>query len=181
MQKILVVADLKGMAHNKEVRRFIHRKIDANLRSTVSFGADKEAMLAKTAADIGIDLSQIAYFGARVYDLDALLKVRANRGLAVVINNSRDYLLNAAPIALRTQGANSAWPIALLAAVFAKWGIRAVFQMIMMSEQPRNIQHLMLPPNWQEEITVGLAKSNFKFFWTICPTGFKRAEEIVKG
>lgn len=176
MQKILVVADLKGMAHNKEVKRFLRNKIGANLRSAVSLGLNKDVSLKKAAADLELGLSQIAYFGACAFDLSPLLKVRANRGLAVVINNPRDYLLNAAPIALHTRGIKSSWPTALLIAVFAKWGVRAVFQMIIMSERPRNIQHLMLPSEWEEEIAAGLAKSDFSFHWTICSAGFQKAE-----
>lgn len=176
-KKILVVADMKGMAYNAEVKKFIRKKLGACLKSAVSLGENREIVLERIALDSGVNLEQVVYLGECVNDLGALLKVRARGGLAIVLNNSRDYMLNAAPIALRLSGVNSAWPIALVAAVFAKWWLRAVFQMVLLCESPQNICHLMLPREWEKEITAGLAKSNFKFNWTICPEGFRKAEE----
>ena len=178
LKKILVVADTKGMAYNSEVKKFIRKKLGACLKSAASLAGNKEVGLERVVLESGVNLGQVIYFGESANDLGALLKVRAAGGLAIVLNNSRDYMLNAAPIALRISGIYSAWPIALVAAVFAKWWQRAVFQMVFLSESPKNIQHLMLPQNWEEEITAGLAKSNFKFNWTICPEGFRKAEEV---
>lgn len=178
MRKILVVANLMGLRDGYEAERFIKEKINVCLRSTFSLSMERLAFLQREVLPANkIDLSQIAYFGDRAYDIDALLAVRADNGLSVVLNGNIE-LLSAMPISLRSR---SAWPVALLVAVFAKWGIRAVFQMVLLSESPRDIQHLMLFPDWEEEITAGLAKSDFKFRWTICPVGFKRAGEMAGG
>lgn len=160
--RILVVADLKGMAYGRGVKRILKEEMGAGFYSATSLGKNREDGLGRVAADNSFNLSRVVYLGTCAYDLGALLAVRAGGGLSIVLNNSHGYLLNAASIALRLHSNQSAWPIALLAAVFIKWGIRGVIQMVFLAESPQDIQHLMLPPDWRKEITVGLAKSNFR-------------------
>jgi len=174
-QNILVVADMKGLAYNAGARRFLTEKIGACLRSPVLIGNDKCLSVGKIANDCGLNLPQIAYFGTYAWrDLDALLEVRSAGGLTVVLNSGGD-ILNAAPVSLWTK---SAWSIALLAAVFAKWHLQGAFQAVQISESPHNIGHLMLS-DWEKYLAAGLAKphSSFRWNWTICPEGFKRAEK----
>jgi hypothetical protein len=174
-QEILVVADMKGLAYNAGARRFLTGKIGACLRSPVLLEGGKGLSVREIANDCGLNMSQIAYFGTYAWrDLDALLKVRSAGGLAVVLNRGGD-ILNAAPVSLWTK---SAWPIALLAAVFAKWYLWGAFRAVQISESPHNIGHLMLS-GWEKYLAAGLARphSSFRWNWTICPEGFKRAEK----
>lgn len=158
----MIIADLKGLAYGKEVKGFIRGKSGFGLRSATLLGKDRDKSLEKVVVENGVSLSQVIYFGTCVYDLSALLAVRAGGGLSVILNNRHNYLLNAASLALKIYGNQSAWPVVLLSAVFIKWGIRGVVQMVSLSECPRDIQHLMLPCEWQNKITAGLAKSNFR-------------------
>lgn len=173
-RKILLLADFGKLGCHKsygEVIRFLYFLPWVGLIWYGSRPQDRRKLLRGMISSFNIGFQNIVYVGAGYSDIDALLEVRSNNGLAVILNGE-DAVLNVASLALV---ADTAWPIALLSAVFAEWGGLGVWEMVKLNPSPRNISHLMLPAEWTEILTAGLKESKFSFYNTLCPQSFEKA------
>lgn len=123
-------------------------------------GIAKAQALWLAVAKTGIDLKDAVYVGDSITDMQAFQVVRSAGGLAVAFN-ANAYGLREAEIAI---AGDNAWPTALVAAIFTKWGREGVLEMIKLNSRPRDLRHLMLPVQWQKELAVSLMRCKFSMF-----------------
>lgn len=122
-------------------------------------GPEKARALKASLAETGLSLSQLMYVGDSITDVPALEQVRSGGGLAVSFNGNR-YAIEAAEIAVV---ADTAWPVALLVAVFRQWGKEGVVELAQ-STGPGGSRYLVLPEAVIEPIARGLMGSTFNLY-----------------
>lgn len=114
-------------------------------------GPEKVRALENSLAQTGLSLANAIYVGDSITDVPALEKVRAGGGVAMAFNGNR-YAIQAAEIIVV---ADTAWPVALLTAVFLQWGKEGIVELAQ-STQPGGSRYLVLPEAMIEPIAMGL-------------------------
>lgn len=122
-------------------------------------GPEKAKALADSLKKTGLSWNQLLYVGDSITDVPAFQQVRAQGGLALAFNGNR-YAVEAAEIAVV---ADTAWPLALLAAVFRQWGKEGVVELAR-STGPGGSRYLVLPEAVIEPIARGLKGSTFNLY-----------------
>ena len=122
-------------------------------------GPEKARALEDSLAQTGLTFANLIYVGDSITDVPALEKVRAGGGVAVSFNGNR-YAIQAAEIIVV---ADTAWPVALLAAIFRHWGKEGVVELAQ-SSRPGASKYLVLPEAQIEPIAMGLQGSTFNLY-----------------
>jgi energy-converting hydrogenase A subunit R len=122
-------------------------------------GPEKAQALDDSLAQSGLSLTNVMYVGDNVTDVPTLEKVRAGGGVAVAFNGNR-HAVGAAEIIVV---ADTAWPVALLAAIFRHWGKEGVVELAQ-STRPGASRYLVLPEALIEPIAMGLQGSTFNLY-----------------
>lgn len=122
-------------------------------------GPEKVRALEDSLRETGLAWSQLLFVGDSITDVPALDQVRARGGLAVAFNGNR-YAVAAAEVAVV---ADTAWPLALLAAVWREWGKEGVVELAR-STGPGGSRYLVLPEAVIEPIARGLKGSTFNLY-----------------
>jgi energy-converting hydrogenase A subunit R len=122
-------------------------------------GPEKAKAVADSLAKTGLTLADTIYVGDSITDVQAFEAVRAGGGLAISFNGNR-YAVNAAEVVVV---ADTAWPIALLTAVFQLWGKEGVLE-VAAPEIRAKSRSLVLPEEVIEPIAQGLTGSQFNLY-----------------
>jgi energy-converting hydrogenase A subunit R len=122
-------------------------------------GPEKAKALEDSLAKTGLSLENTMYVGDSLTDVPTLEKVRAGGGVAVAFNSNRHAIAAAEIIVV----ADTAWPVALLAAVFQHWGKEGVVELAQ-STRPGASRYLVLPEAMIEPIAMGLQGSTFNLY-----------------
>lgn len=122
-------------------------------------GPEKARALTESLAQTGLALPNLMYVGDSSTDVPAFEMVRQGGGLALSFNGNR-YAVQAAEIIVV---ADTAWPVALLAAVFLQWGREGVVELAQ-SSRPGASKYLILPEAMIEPIVMGLEGSTFNLY-----------------
>ncbi|MGQ9689444.1 MAG: hypothetical protein ACUVXF_11765 [Desulfobaccales bacterium] len=136
----------------------------------VMAGPEKAQALEDSLGRTGLKVSDVMYVGDSLTDVAALEKVRSGGGVAVAFNADR-FALRAAEVMVV---ADTAWPVALLAAIFQHWGKEGVVELAQ-SSRPGASRYLVLPEAQIEPIAMGLAGSVFNLYHP----STSRREEVV--
>jgi len=135
-------------------------------------GAAKAQALEDSLAKTGLAMSNLMFVGDSIADVPALRKVRAEGGVALSFNGNR-HAIEAAEIIVV---ADTAWPVALLVAVFLQWGKEGVVELAQ-STRPGASKYLAIPEAMIEPIMMGLQGG--KTFNLYHPSTSKRPEVIA--
>ena len=135
-------------------------------------GPEKARALEDSLAKTGLPLANLMYVGDSITDVPALEKVRAGGGVALAFNGNR-YAVEAAEIIVV---ADTAWPVALLAAVFQTWGKEGIVELAQ-STRPGASKYLAIPESMIEPIMMGL--ENGKTFNLYHPSTSQRDKVIA--
>jgi energy-converting hydrogenase A subunit R len=135
-------------------------------------GPEKARALEDSLAQTGLTLANAMYVGDSRTDAPALEKVRAGGGVALALNADR-HALQAAEVVVV---ADTAWPVALLVAVFLEWGKEGVVELAQ-STRPGGSKYLVIPETMIEPIMMGLQGG--KTFNLYHP-GTSRREEVIR-
>lgn len=135
-------------------------------------GPEKASDLENGLAQTGLNLANAMYVGDSRTDAPALEKVRAGGGVALAFNADR-HAIKAAEIIVV---ADTAWPVALLVAVFLEWGKEGVVELAQ-STRPGGSKYLAIPEAMIEPIMMGLQGG--KTFNLYHP-GTSRREEVIR-
>ncbi|MDI6853465.1 MAG: hypothetical protein QME75_07680 [Deltaproteobacteria bacterium] len=135
-------------------------------------GPEKVRALEESLAQTGAAMANVMYIGDGITDAEALKTVRAGGGLSVSFNGSR-YAVDSAEFIVV---ANNVWPIALLAAIFQRWGKDGVVE-LSTSSQAGHEKIVALPEAVVEPIVRGLQGRNFSFYPANMPNRDKVVEE----
>ncbi|MFW6113182.1 MAG: haloacid dehalogenase-like hydrolase, partial [Thermodesulfobacteriota bacterium] len=127
--------------------------------TTTLGGPEKAKALEDSLAQTGLDITNAMYVGDNITDVPTLQKVRAGGGVALAFNGSRDAIAAAEIIVV----ADTAWPVALLGAVFRHWGKEGVVELAQ-SSRPGASRYLVLPEAMIEPIARGLQGSTFNLY-----------------
>ena len=103
-------------------------------------GSEKAKAVSDSLAITGLSLADTIYVGDSITDVAAFEAVRAGGGLAISFNGNR-YAVNAAEVIVVS---DSAWPIALLTAIFQLWGKEGVLE-VAAPETRAKSRSLVLP------------------------------------
>lgn len=122
-------------------------------------GPEKAQALEDSLAQTGFGLTNVMYVGDGITDVPTLQKVQAGGGVAVSFNGNRAAVGAAEIIVV----ADTAWPVALLAAVFRHWGKEGVAELAQ-STRPGASRYLVLPEAMIEPIAMGLQGSTFNLY-----------------
>ncbi len=139
---------------------------------TVMSGPEKIRALEDGLAQTGLNLTDAMYVGDSRTDAAVLEKVRAGGGVALAFNGDRRALKAAEVIVV----ADTAWPVALLVAVFLEWGKEGVVELAQ-STRPGGSKYLAIPEAMIEPIMMGLQGG--KTFNLYHP-GTSRREEVIR-
>lgn len=127
--------------------------------TTTMGGPEKAQALEDSLAQTGLNLTNAMYVGDSITDVPALEKVRAGGGVALAFNGNH-HAIGAAEIIVV---ANTAWPVALLAAVFQHWGKEGVVELAQ-STRPGASRYLVIPEAMIEPIAMGLQGGTFNLY-----------------
>lgn len=122
-------------------------------------GPEKARALTDSLAKTGLNLADAIYVGDSITDVQAFEAIRAGGGLGISFNGNR-YAVNAAEVIVV---ADTAWPIALLAAIFQLWGKEGVLE-VAAPEQRDKSRSLVLPEEVIEPIVRGLQGRRFNLY-----------------
>lgn len=122
-------------------------------------GPEKAKVVADSLAQTGLSLTDTIYVGDSLTDVQAFEAVREGGGLAISFNGSR-AAVNAAEVIVV---ADSAWPVALLAAIFQLWGKQGVLE-VACPETREKSRCLVLPEAVIEPIGMGLEGHVFNLY-----------------
>jgi energy-converting hydrogenase A subunit R len=114
-------------------------------------GPEKTQALEDSLAKTGLTIANLLYVGDSLADVPAMEKVRAGGGVALAFN-ADPYAVRAAEIIVV---ADTAWPVALLVAVFLRWGKEGVVELAQ-STRPGASKYLAIPESMIEPIMMGL-------------------------
>jgi energy-converting hydrogenase A subunit R len=138
---------------------------------TTMGGPEKARALEDSLTKTGLALANLMYVGDSITDVPALEKVRAGGGVALSFNGNR-YAVKAAEIIVV---ADTAWPVALLAAVFQTWGKEGIVELAQ-STRPGASKYLAIPESMIEPIMMGLDGGAFNLYH---PSTSKR-EDVIR-
>jgi len=122
-------------------------------------GPEKAKAVSDSLAQTGLSLADTIYVGDSFTDVQAFEAVRAGGGLAISFNGNRDAV-NAAEVIVV---ADSAWPLALLTAIFQLWGKEGVLE-VASPETRAKSRSLVLPEAVIEPIGMGLEGRRFNLY-----------------
>jgi energy-converting hydrogenase A subunit R len=134
-------------------------------------GFEKARALSDSLKQTGIGLADTIYVGDSITDVQAFEAVRAGGGLSISFNGNR-YAAKAAEVIVV---ADTAWPIALLAAVFRDWGKDGVKELAVKG-RPEPSRSLVLPEAVIEPLARGLHGHGFNLYLSNNP----RMDDVVK-
>jgi predicted HAD superfamily phosphohydrolase len=133
-------------------------------------GPQKARALEESLAQTGTARANVMYVGDGTTDVEAFKTVRAGGGVAVSFNGDREAIDSAEFIVV----ANNAWPIALLVAIFQRWGKEGVLE-LSTSSQAGHEKIVALPQAVVEPIVQGLQGRNFSFY----PANMPDREKVI--
>jgi predicted HAD superfamily phosphohydrolase len=139
--------------------------------TTILGGPEKAQVLEDSLAPTNLNLTNVMYVGDGITDVPALEKVRAGGGVALAFNGNH-HAIGAAEIIVV---ADTAWPVALLAAVFQHWGKEGVVELAQ-SSRPGASRYLVLPEAMIEPIAMGLQGGTFNLYHP----DTSRREDVVR-
>ena len=134
-------------------------------------GPEKARALADSLARTGVGMADTMYVGDSTTDMEAFKAVRMGGGVAVSFNGNR-YAVNLAEFIVV---ANNAWPVALLTAIFQRWGKDGIVE-LSTSSQAGHQKIVALPEAVVEPIVMGLQGRNFSFY----PANMPNREKVIK-
>ncbi len=134
-------------------------------------GAEKARALSDSLAKTGYSLAETIYVGGSITDVQAFEAVRAGGGLALSFNGNR-HAIGAAEVVVV---ADTAWPVALLAAIWELWGKDGVLE-VAAPETRQKSRALVLPEAVIEPIARGLQGSVFNLYLSASAN----REQIIK-
>ncbi len=114
-------------------------------------GPEKAQAVEDSLAKTGLTLADLLYVGDNRTDVPAMEKVRAGGGVALSFNGDR-HAVRAADIIVV---ADTAWPVALLLAVFLRWDKEGVVELAQ-STRPGASKYLAIPESMIDPIMMGL-------------------------
>ncbi len=121
--------------------------------------AEKVQALQKSLAETGLKLSNVLYVGDCITDVEALKTVRAGQGVSISFNGNRHAVQAAEFVVV----ADSAWPIALLTAIFRRWGKEGLIELAE-SSRAGHSKIIALPEAVLEIIVSGLQGVTFNYY-----------------
>jgi energy-converting hydrogenase A subunit R len=127
-------------------------------------GPEKARALIDSLKKTGLSLADTIYVGDSITDVQAFEAVQAGGGLGVSFNGNR-YAVNAAEVIVV---ADSAWPVALLTAIFQLWGKEGVMEVAAPEKRDKS-RSLVLPEEVIEPIARGLAGGTFNLYLAGAP------------
>jgi energy-converting hydrogenase A subunit R len=134
-------------------------------------GPEKAQALEDSLAKTNLTMANLMYVGDSLTDAPALEKVQAGGGVALSFNGNRSAIEAAEIIVV----ADTAWPVALLAAVFQTWGKEGVVELAQ-SSRPGASKYLAIPEAMIEPIMMGLEKGKtFNLYHPIT----SRREDVI--
>ena len=122
-------------------------------------GPEKAKAVTDSLAQTKLTMADMIYVGDGITDVQAFEAVRAGGGLAISFNGNR-YAVNAAEVIVV---ADSAWPLAMLAAIFQLWGKEGVLE-VACPETREKSRCLVLPEAVIEPIAMGLEGHIFNLY-----------------
>ena len=122
-------------------------------------GPEKAKAVTDSLAQTGLSMADVVYVGDSITDIEAFEAVRAGGGLAISFNGNR-YAVNAAAVVVV---ADSAWPIAMLMAIFQLWGKEGVLEVACPETRDKS-RCLVLPEAVIEPIARGLQGHVFNLY-----------------
>lgn len=135
-------------------------------------GREKARALEESLAQTGLRMADAMYVGDSITDVEAFKAVRVGGGVAVSFNGNH-YAVNFAEFIVV---ADNAWPVALLAAIFQRWGKEGMME-LSTSSQAGHQKIVALPEAMVEPIVTGLKGRNFSFYPADLPNREKVVEE----
>jgi energy-converting hydrogenase A subunit R len=134
-------------------------------------GPEKAQAVEDSLAKSGLTMANLLYVGDNRTDVPAMEKVRSGGGVALSFNGDR-HAVRAADIIVV---ADTAWPVALLFAVFLQWGKEGVEELAQ-STQPGASKYLAIPESMIDTIMMGLQEG--KTFNLYHPQTSRREDAI---
>ncbi len=134
-------------------------------------GPEKATALEDSLAKTGIAMADAIYVGDSITDIEAFKAVRVGGGAAISFNGNH-YAVSFAEFIVV---ANNAWPIALLTAIFQRWGKEGVLE-LSTSSQAGHQKIVALPEAVVEPIVMGLQGRNFSFY----PANMPNREKVIE-
>ena len=122
-------------------------------------GPEKAKAVIDSLAQTKLSMPDMVYVGDSITDVQAFEAVRAGGGLAISFNGNR-YAVNAAEVIVV---ADSAWPLAMLAAIFQLWGKEGVLEVACPETRDKS-RSLVLPEAVIEPIAKGLEGHVFNLY-----------------
>ena len=122
-------------------------------------GPEKAKALTDSLAQTKLLMADMIYVGDGLTDVEAFEAVRAGSGLAISFNGNR-AAVNAAEVIVV---ADSAWPIAMLIAIYQLWGKEGVLE-VACPETRAKSRCLVLPEAVIEPIAMGLEGRLFNLY-----------------
>ena len=122
-------------------------------------GPEKAKAVTDSLAQTKLSMADMVYVGDSITDVQAFEAVRAGGGLAISFNGNRDAV-NAAEVIVV---ADSAWPLAMLMAIFQLWGKEGVLEVACPETRDKS-RCLVLPEAVIEPIARGLEGHVFNLY-----------------
>ena len=122
-------------------------------------GPEKAKAVTDSLAQTKLSMAEMIYVGDGSTDVQAFEAVREKGGLAISFNGNRDAV-NAAEVIVV---ADSAWPIAMLMAIFQLWGKEGVLEVACPETRDKS-RSLVLPEAVIEPIAMGLEGRVFNLY-----------------
>lgn len=122
-------------------------------------GPEKAKAVTDSLAQTKLTMADMVYVGDSITDVQAFEAVRAGGGLAISFNGNR-YAVNAAEVIVV---ADSAWPLAMLMAIFQLWGKEGVLEVACPETRDKS-RSLVLPEAVIEPIAKGLEGHVFNLY-----------------
>lgn len=153
--------------------RLPQMEIGAIYREVNPLGAPEKAKaVADSLAKTGLKLADTIYVGDSITDVQAFEAVRTGGGLTLSFNGDRDAVKAAEVVVV----ADSAWPVALLAAITRLWGKEGVLE-VAAPETRAKSRALVLPEELIEPIAIGLQGHLFNIYMSDNPDREKVIQE----
>jgi energy-converting hydrogenase A subunit R len=135
-------------------------EIGAFLPEVTPLGSTGKAQaVTDSLAQTKLSMADVIYVGESRTDVEAFEKVRDGKGLPISFNGNRQAV-NAAEVIVV---ADSAWPLAMLAAIFQLWGKEGVLE-VASPETREKSRALVLPEALIEPIAMGLEGHLFNLY-----------------
>lgn len=122
-------------------------------------GEEKAEALRRSLSVTGLKMENVVYVGDSITDVEAFRAVRAGGGVSISFNGNH-YAVAAAEFVVV---ADSAWPIALLTAIFSRWG-KAGLHELAESSRAGQQKIVALPERVLEAIVTGLQGVTFNYY-----------------